>query len=150
MNALIGGEEEGIVTATIGDNPGGRAVTTEDIWGINRWVSLVGGHTFAHNPAFPNSTVWLTPNVKTEAINTHPSVNFRPIQYNFSGPSEYSSLVSCGFSGPTMGRLGLTLSTSYFAVAKPRRISNIGSFGSNQTTGVLLGDGGAYRGIFLS
>lgn len=134
-------------TATIGDNPGGRAVTTEDIWGINRWVSLVGGHTFAHNPAFPNNNVWLTPNVKKEAINTHPSVNFRPIQYNFTGPSTYSRLVSCGFSGPTMGALGLTLSTSYFAVAKPRRISNIGSFGSHQTTGVLLGDRDAYRGI---
>lgn len=139
-----------INTATIGSDGTGRAVTTEDIWGINRWGSVVGGHQFLYSSAYPNSNVWLTPNVKTEAINTHASVDFRPIQYNFSGPSQYSRLVSTGLSGPTMGRLGLTLSTSYFAVAKPERIGNIGAFGTLQTTGrVLLGDRGAYRGIIF-
>ena len=136
-----------INTATIGSDVGGRAVTTEDIWGINRWDSVVGGHQFLYSTAYPNSNVWLTPNLKAEAINTHASVDFRPIQYNFSGPSEYSRLVSTGLSGPTMGRLGLTLSASYFAVAKPRRLTTMNNFGANQTGNVLFGDRGAHRGI---
>jgi hypothetical protein len=135
--------------ATIGSNPGGRTATAEDIFGINSWISIVGGHTFSHNPAFPNVNVWLTPNFKREAINTHPSVNFRPVQYNFNGPSSFSSLVSLGLSGPSMGRMGLTLSTSYFAVAKPRRLTTMNNFGSLTTGNMLIGDRGAHRGIIF-
>ena len=136
-------------TATIGETPGGSPVTAEDIWGINRWDSAVGGHQFLYSAAYPNSNVWLTPNLKRETVNTHSSVDFRPIQYNFSGPSNYSSLVSLGLSGPTMGRLGLTLSASYFAVAKPRRIATMNNFGANQTGNVLIGDRSSYRGIIF-
>ena len=135
--------------ATIGSNPGGRTATAEDIFGINRWISVVGGHTFSHNPTLPNSTVWLTPNFKREAINTHPSVNFRPVQYNFSGPSDFSALRSLGLSGPSMGGLGLTLSTSYFAVAKPRRLTTMNNFGSSTTGNKLIGDRGEHRGILF-
>lgn len=135
--------------ATISSDPSGITATAEDIFGINRWISIVGGHTFSHNPAFPNVNVWLTPNFKREAINTHPSVNFRPVQYNFSGPSSFSSLVSLGFSGPSMGGMGLTLSTSYFAVAKPRRLTTMNNFGDSTTGNKLIGDRGENRGILF-
>jgi hypothetical protein len=135
--------------ATVGSDGLGAAVTTDDIWGITSWTSLVGGHIFYHSSAYPNSTVWLTPAIRQESVNTHSSVDIRPIQYNFSGPSSLSSMVSLGFSGPTMGLLGLTLSTSYFAVAKPRRIGTMNNFGANQNGNVLLGDRSSYRGILF-
>lgn len=135
--------------ATIGSTPGGRPVTIEDIFGVKDWVSLVGGHTFSHMSVYPNSNVWLTPNFKIEAVNGHPSVNFRPVQYNFIGPSTYYALVSHGFSGPTMGILGLSGSVSYFAVVKPNRLTTANSYGSLQTGNVLITDSGAWGGIFF-
>jgi hypothetical protein len=135
--------------ATVGNDGLGAAVTIDDIWGITSWTSLVRGHIFYHSSAYPNSNVWLTPAIRQESVNTHSSVDIRPVQYNFSGPSSLSSLVSSGFSGPTMGLLGLTLSTSYFAVAKPRRIGIMNNFGANTTGNVLLGDRSSYRGILF-
>jgi len=134
---------------TIGSDPGGRSVTVEDIFGVKDWISLVGGHTFSHVNLYPNSNVWLTPHFKKEAINTHASINFRPVQYNFSGPSQFSSLCSHGFSGPTMGRLGLTASISYFAVVKPNRLTTANNYGAYQTGNVLLADHGAWGGLFF-
>ena len=132
--------------ATIGSDPGGTPATTEDILGINRWQSLVTGYTFSQNNAYPNSSVWLTPELKPYSLNTHTTVNIRPLQYNFSGPSYLGAAVSHGFFGPSGGRMGLTASKSYFAVVKPNRISSIGTVNSTSAR-VILGDTGSYHGI---
>ena len=134
---------------SIGSAPGGRSADREDIFGVRHWSSVVGGHTFSHPLAYPNSNVWLTPNFQRESLNTHPTVRIRPVQYNFIGPAYGSALVSLGFSGPTIGALGLSLAASYFAVAKPGRLTQINGFGNNTTGNMLLGDRGAYRGIIF-
>jgi len=108
---------------SIGSDPGGRSADREDIFGVQHWRSIVGGHTFSHPSLYPNSNVWLTPNFQQESLNTHPTVRIRPVQYNFNGPAYGSALVSLGFSGPTMGALGITRDRSFFTVVKPGRVS---------------------------
>jgi len=108
---------------SIGSDPSGRSVDREDIFGVQHWRSAVGGHTFSHPSLYPNSNVWLTPNFQRESLNTHPTIRTRPVQYNFSGPAYGSALVSLGFSGPTMGALGITRDRSFFTVVKPGRVS---------------------------
>ena len=108
---------------SIGSDPGGRSADREDIFGVQHWRSIVGGHTFSHPSLYPNSNVWLTPNFQRESLNTHPTVRIRPVQYNFNGPAYGSALVSLGFSGPTMGALGITRDRSFFTVVKPGRVS---------------------------
>ena len=132
--------------ATIGPDPGGTLATTEDILGINHWQSLVTGYTFSQSNLYPNSNVWLTPELKPYSLNTHTTVNIRPLQYNFSGPSYLFAAVSHGFFGPSGGRMGLTASKSYFAVVKPNRISLIETVNSTSAR-VILGDTGSYHGI---
>jgi hypothetical protein len=118
------------------------------ILGVRNWTSLVRGHTFSHPSIYPNASVWLTPNFKPQSINSHASVLLRPIQYYFSGSSQYSALRSLGFSGPSAGALGLTASRSYFAVAKPKRIGTAGNWYANSQRW-LIGDGsGGYQGIW--
>jgi hypothetical protein len=96
-------------------------------FGIRHWTSLVGGHTFSHWADLPNSSYWLTPNAKREAVNTHFSVDFMPVNYRFAARTPtgtpWTTARNLGFSGPTVGALGLSAARSYFAVVKPGRVS---------------------------
>jgi len=119
--------------------------------GVNVWNSLVGGFTFGHYPAYED--VWTTPRFKEEAVNTHPSLVFRPINdstsdlYSVSTNTRWRSF-GYGHLGPTMGRLGLTASRSYFVVCKPRRLDTIGSIGSpSGNTRHILSDSSGQHGI---
>jgi hypothetical protein len=96
-------------------------------FGIRHWRSLVGGHTFSHWADLPNTSYWLTPNAKREAVNTHFSVDFMPVNYRFAARTPtgapWTTARNLGFSGPTVGALGLSAARSYFAVVKPGRVS---------------------------
>lgn len=119
--------------------------------GVNVWNSLVGGFTFGHYPAYED--VWTTPRFKEESVNTHPSLVFRPVNdstsdlYSLSTASRWRSF-GYGHLGPTMGRLGLTASRSYFVVCKPRRLDTAGSIGSpSGNTRHILSDSSGQHGI---
>ena len=158
-NILKGNTSDGITTGwadLIGDAivaETGTPIGSDDIRGIKNWVSLVGGHTFSHCSCYPN--VWFTPNYKSNRVNTHSSIDFRSIPYRYiGGPTSVYMWVSLGFTGPTMGALGLSASSSYFIVAKPGRVSNtanqtVETFDGVTGSSFLTRDSGGYRGLWI-
>lgn len=126
----------------------GATVDRGEFLGIRHWNSIVGGKTFSHPNGYPTSTLWLTPSFKQESINTHGSVRTRPLQYSYEGPAGSANLRSLGFSGPTVGSLGLTLSRSYFGVVKPERVSTAQAW-EQSTQAFLVCDSGVSHGIWF-
>lgn len=118
--------------------------------GVNRWIDLARGVTYAvRNAAAAEATVWSAPRFKQEAINTHPSLVFRPINESGSdfGGTGSSSWRSYGYwGGLTVGALGLTSARSYFMVAKGRTATDIGNLGSSNSR-FLIGDSGVNHGL---
>lgn len=114
--------------------------------GVNRWVDLARGVTY-QSPS--DASVWSTPRLKREAVNTHPSLVFRPVNEDGSdfggdGNVEWRSL---GYwSGLTVGALGLSAARSYFVVAKARTLAPYVAVGQHAKD-TIVGDAGAWHGI---
>ena len=123
--------------------------TAELALGVRRIYDISNGLMY-QSPATPNETFWTVPRIKEGAVNTHPSLVFRPQNNSGSDLSGTSNIEwrSYGYwSGLTVGALNLFSSHSYFVVAKARL--PLSQVATPTVARHLLGDLGGHHGIVV-